>query len=102
MAFRLRGPGSSIRPQNVPLSAHRLKIARDLGVGLDLAPQACHLDIDGPLAAARRQDARQLLAAEHRAWTLCQGAQQPPLDEGQRDELAGARQFLAVQVEYDI
>src|SRR6266511_6356235 len=95
----MRQPTGSCVDQPVALAADGAQIAREGWVGLDLAPQARDLHVDGPLVDRSPNALAQRLAAQHLAQAGGEHAQQRALRVGERHALALVRELAQLLVE---
>src|SRR3546814_6704541 len=96
--MRISDWSSDVCSSDLAGAAHRLQVARELGVGLDLAAQARHLHVDGAGVAAGEAFLAQVVAGDRLAGTPRERLQQRGFGSGEAHAVAGARQFLAVEV----
>src|SRR5690242_6839289 len=81
---------SSIRLENISRSSHRLEVAREFGVVLDLAPEPRHLHVNGPNIAAELRLLREGLARDRLAGAPRQREQECGFRLRQMDGIATA------------
>src|SRR5579862_2274464 len=89
----------SIGLEDIACSSHRLQIAREFRIALDLAPEPRHLHIDGAQIAAALRLLRQILARDRFARLLRERVEQRRLGGRQMHWLAAAIKQAALQIE---
>src|SRR5262245_51199230 len=94
-------PTRSCVDQAVALASDRAQIAREGGVGLDLAPQTRDLHVDGPFVDGQTDALAQRLTAQHLAQARGEHTQQRGLRVGEGRALALVRQLTQLVVELE-
>src|SRR5882757_4273532 len=79
--------------QPVALAANRAKVAREAGIGLDLAAKTSDLHVDGAFVHGAADTLAQRFAAQHFAKLGRERAQESDLGVGERYALALLRQL---------
>src|SRR5690242_11502969 len=91
-------PGASIGFEDIADAPHRLQIAREFGIALDLAAEPRHLHVDGADVAAELCLFGEPLTADGRAGPLGEHAEERRFGGGQVHGLVAAQELTALEV----
>src|SRR5579864_4010873 len=92
-------PGASIGLEDITDASHRLEVAREFRIALDLAPQSGHLHVDRAHVAAELRLLGEPLAADGSARPSRERCQQRRLRGGQVHRLLAPPELRALHVE---